>query len=189
MPKLQLPLRRGNLLVLSTIPRSHYLERTLIRRVLWSLRQTGGDYKTPYEDRDHNCRIGHNHVRPGRLGQGFREVKLKSIVHSGMVLQRWLHRLRCRLYYQYDDKYIFFCTNPIHALLHIPQCIAHLGPPCHYWCFSMERYGGWVKRQVVHNRKKPIEALNNRVLREEQVGSSLVMPPKSQAVRAIVSLS
>jgi hypothetical protein len=33
----------------------------------------------------------------------------------------------------------------------------------------MERFGGWVKRQAVHNRKLPIEALNNRVLQEEEV--------------------
>jgi hypothetical protein len=33
----------------------------------------------------------------------------------------------------------------------------------------MERHGGWLKRQVVKNRKKAIEALSNRVLLEEQV--------------------
>jgi hypothetical protein len=33
----------------------------------------------------------------------------------------------------------------------------------------MERFGGWVKRQAVHNRKLPVEALNNRVRQEEEV--------------------
>lgn len=33
----------------------------------------------------------------------------------------------------------------------------------------MERFGGGVKRQAVHNRKLPIEALNNRVRQEEEV--------------------
>ncbi|KAJ9111247.1 hypothetical protein QFC22_006547 [Naganishia vaughanmartiniae] len=41
---------------------------------------------------------------------------------------------------------------------------------------SMERFGGWAKRQVVHNRKNPIEALNNRVLREEQVSIKKFIP-------------
>lgn len=33
----------------------------------------------------------------------------------------------------------------------------------------MERYGGWIKREVVKNRKKPMEALNGKVLVQEQV--------------------
>lgn len=40
----------------------------------------------------------------------------------------------------------------------------------------MERFGGWVKRQVVHNRKLPIAALNNRVRQEEEV---CVLAPRS----------
>jgi hypothetical protein len=76
----------------------------------------------------------------------------------------------CRLYYQYDVKYLAFCTNPIHALLHIADNIRWLGPPSQYWCFSIERFGAWVKTQAINNRKKPIQFLNNRLRREEQVG-------------------
>lgn len=43
----------------------------------------------------------------------------------------------------------------------------------------MERYGGWVKRQVVKNRKRPTEALNNRIMVQEQV-STLVWFADSQ---------
>lgn len=40
----------------------------------------------------------------------------------------------------------------------------------------MERYGGWVKREVLKNRKRPIEALNNRVLMQEQVSPMAIAP-------------
>ncbi|KAI5449394.1 hypothetical protein NCC49_004736 [Naganishia albida] len=73
-----------------------------------------------------------------------------------------------RLYYRYGSKYLSFCTNPIHALLHLPQYIRMLGSPCHYCCFSMLGFGGWVKRQVLHNRKSSIEASSDRVLRESR---------------------
>lgn len=77
-----------------------------------------------------------------------------------------------------------FCTAPLHALLHIAHYVRRQGPPCHYWCFTMERHGGWLKRQVVKNRKKAIEALSNRVLVEEQVHQLIAMIESSTSVVA-----
>lgn len=62
-----------------------------------------------------------------------------------------------------------FCTAPIHALLHLVDCIEWQGPPCYYWCFATERYGGWLKRWAGENNKDTVVALSNRVVREEQV--------------------
>ncbi|KAJ9115199.1 hypothetical protein QFC20_001066 [Naganishia adeliensis] len=77
------------------------------------------------------------------------------------------------LYYRFDAKFLPVCTAPLHALLHMGECIRRQGPPCHYWCYTMERYGGWVKREVLKNRKRPIEALNNRVFMQEQISQVL----------------
>ncbi|KAJ9096484.1 hypothetical protein QFC20_006427 [Naganishia adeliensis] len=67
------------------------------------------------------------------------------------------------------------------------------GPPCHYWCYTMERYGGWVKREVLNNRKRPIEALNTRVLNQEQISqvlSTIEQPDELVAwMNAVTSLS
>lgn len=46
----------------------------------------------------------------------------------------------------------------------------------------MERYGGWVKREVLKNRKRPIEALNNRVFMQEQVSLGHICQASSVSV-------
>lgn len=58
-----------------------------------------------------------------------------------------------RLYYKFEKKFIPFCTAPIHTLLHMVDCIEWQGPPCYYWCFSIERYGGWLKRWAGQNNQ------------------------------------
>lgn len=75
------------------------------------------------------------------------------------------------LYYRFDTKFMPFCTAPIHAMLHVVDCIEWQGPMCHYWCFPIERYGGWLKRWVGENNKDTVLALSNRIVREEQVSS------------------
>lgn len=46
----------------------------------------------------------------------------------------------------------------------------------------MERHGGWLKRQVVKNRKNAVEALSNRVLVEEQVHQLIALIKESGPV-------
>jgi hypothetical protein len=101
------------------------------------------------------------------MGRAIREVRHLCCPELTLVLIALLDRL----YYQYDIKYLAFCTNPIHALLHVADNIRWLGPPSQYWCFSIERFGAWVKTQAISNRKKPIQFLNNR-LRRGASGSS-----------------
>lgn len=102
------------------------------------------------------------------MGNGVGEVSRSSMF--SLDAQELISYSCVRLYYQYKDKNLPFCTAPIHSLLHVVENIRRTGPPCHTWCFSMERFGGWVKRQVT-NRTRPIVALTNRLLKEERVSS------------------
>lgn len=61
-----------------------------------------------------------------------------------------------------------FCTAPVHAMLHVVDCIEWQRPPCRYWCFAIERYGGWLKKEL-NNNQLPVVALSNRVIKQEQV--------------------
>ncbi|KAJ9109972.1 hypothetical protein QFC20_003172 [Naganishia adeliensis] len=73
-----------------------------------------------------------------------------------------------RLYYQYRESHMPFCTAPIHAMLHVVDYIEWQGPPCRYWCFCIERYGGWLKKEL-NNNQLPVVALSNRVIKQEQI--------------------
>lgn len=76
--------------------------------------------------------------------------------------------MHSRVYYQYKEIHLPFCTAPVHAMLHIADYIEQQGPPCRYWCFAIERYGGWLKREL-NNNQLPVVALSNRILKQEQV--------------------
>ncbi|KAJ9092704.1 hypothetical protein QFC20_007305 [Naganishia adeliensis] len=111
------------------------------------------------------------------------EISMEQVVDIESGYVDWVKDFE-ELYYMYDPHNISYCTGPIHALLHIGHYIREQGPPCHYWCFTMERHGGWLKRQVVKNRKKAIEALSNRVLLEEQIHQLIAMIEQAGPVLA-----
>ncbi|KAJ9109825.1 hypothetical protein QFC20_003241 [Naganishia adeliensis] len=48
----------------------------------------------------------------------------------------------------------------------------------------MEGHGEWLKRKVVKNRKKAIEALSNRVLLEEQIHQLIAMMEQARPLLA-----
>lgn len=73
------------------------------------------------------------------------------------------------LYYEFKYRNLPLCTNPIHALLHVADCIEEQGPLCNYWCFSMERTCGAIKRKAQRNRTNAITALSNSIAIREQV--------------------
>jgi hypothetical protein len=72
------------------------------------------------------------------------------------------------LYYGGQTDNLQNCTAPIHALLHVVPIIDMQGPPCYYWCFSVERFGGWMKKNL-HNRKDILKSLSNAVIKQEEV--------------------
>jgi len=81
-----------------------------------------------------------------------------------------------RLYYRYKISNLPYCTAPIHGLLHVVQYIRWQGPPAVYWCFSLERLVGQLKRET-SNRKTPVAALGNRLLKKEQVNIECLYRP------------
>jgi hypothetical protein len=74
------------------------------------------------------------------------------------------------------------CTAPIHALLHVAQYIRQQGPPCQYWCFYIERFGAYIKRQVVRNKKKPFETLHNRLVIEQRLHQLIMQLDNPSAI-------
>ncbi|KAJ9096477.1 hypothetical protein QFC21_005299 [Naganishia friedmannii] len=46
------------------------------------------------------------------------------------------------------------------------------GPPSYYWCFAIERFGGWLKRNI-KNRKDVLRSLMNIIMRQEQINTLL----------------
>lgn len=61
------------------------------------------------------------------------------------------------------------CTAPVHALLHAVDCIRWQGPLCGYWCFGLERFGGWIKSFAWRNNKDVVSWINNQLVQREQV--------------------
>lgn len=57
-------------------------------------------------------------------------------------------------------------------MLHVAACIRAQGPPANYWCFAMERYGGWVTRWAKSNQKQVITAVPNRIVKQERVSKA-----------------
>lgn len=76
-----------------------------------------------------------------------------------------------RLYYRYQVNRLPFLTAPIHSLLHLHDQVLWQGPPCMYWCFSLERFAGWMKDNV-DNWKDTTVAMGNSVKHREQVRDS-----------------
>lgn len=48
------------------------------------------------------------------------------------------------------------------------DCVAQQGLMFTYWCFSLERFGGWLKSNL-RNMKDPLITIANLVLKREQV--------------------
>jgi hypothetical protein len=72
------------------------------------------------------------------------------------------------IYKTFEPEGLHRCTAPVHTLLHIAAMLEMHGPPCYYWCFSIERVGGWMKRSI-KSRRHLLVALSNVMIREEQV--------------------
>lgn len=72
-------------------------------------------------------------------------------------------------------------------MLHVVDCIEWQGPMCYYWCFPIERYGGWLKRWVGDNNKDTVLALSNRIVREEQVSAGVSVSGRANVI--VVGLS
>jgi hypothetical protein len=60
------------------------------------------------------------------------------------------------------------CTLPLHALLHIADDIAAIGPVWCYWAFPMERFCGALAR-ANKSRRYPYSSINRRVLQVSQL--------------------
>ncbi|KAI5448975.1 hypothetical protein NCC49_005708 [Naganishia albida] len=101
-------------------------------------------------------------------------------LHKGIV--RWVRAFE-QLYYGFDPKYMPMCTAPIHALLHAVDCIRWQGPLCGYWCFALERFGGWIKSFAWRNNKDVVSWINNQLVqREQMVQLSLMLDRKDVRV-------
>ncbi|KAI5454312.1 hypothetical protein NCC49_004369 [Naganishia albida] len=83
------------------------------------------------------------------------EIKRSAVDALERGFVAWVEEFEL-LYYGFKPKNLPVFTAPIHALLHIAQYIRKQGPLCHHWCFYIERYGAWVKRQALPNaRSRP----------------------------------
>lgn len=100
------------------------------------------------------------------MGSGFRKVSFPAIWAALVVATDSAPVLR--LYYEFRTDRLPVLTSPIHHLLHLYDCIVRQGPPSYYWCFGLERFGGWLK-QNVRNRRDAITALSNIVIYQEKV--------------------
>ncbi|KAI0682508.1 hypothetical protein BC835DRAFT_1298874 [Cytidiella melzeri] len=65
-------------------------------------------------------------------------------------------------YYQYEDFRLDFCVLPIHGLLHIADDIRTLGPMSVTWTFYLERYCGFLKREL-QSRSQPWRNIDIRL--------------------------
>lgn len=77
-------------------------------------------------------------------------------------------------YFGNDPDRIAVCTLPLHALLHIADDIAALGPVWCYWAFPMERFCGAIAR-ANKSRRYPYSSINRRVLQVSQLSQIKLM--------------
>lgn len=71
-------------------------------------------------------------------------------------------------YFHNDRKRLRVCTLPLHALLHIADDIAAMGPVWCYWAFPMERFCGAIAR-ANKSRRYPYSSINRHVLQLSQL--------------------
>ncbi|KAH9828627.1 uncharacterized protein C8Q71DRAFT_799969 [Rhodofomes roseus] len=72
------------------------------------------------------------------------------------------------LYYRHDPARLALCPLTIHALLHIADSIAAIGPVWTAWAFPMERYCGQLLRGI-RSRRFPYASLDNYILERSQL--------------------
>jgi hypothetical protein len=99
-------------------------------------------------------------------GSGLREVSQDMMPPPADSFTKAI--ITCRLYHQCDSSTLPFCTSPMYALLYVTDYIEWQGPPRRYWCFAVERYGGWLKKEL-NNNQSAVVALSNRMIKQEQV--------------------
>jgi hypothetical protein len=72
-------------------------------------------------------------------------------------------------YYQYDEARLSTCVLTVHALLHIGDSVAQIGPVWASWAFPMERYCGTLQR-ALRSRRFPYACLDRYIYQDAMLG-------------------
>ncbi|EJD35525.1 hypothetical protein AURDEDRAFT_75228 [Auricularia subglabra TFB-10046 SS5] len=78
-------------------------------------------------------------------------------IRTGFI--SWVKRYE-QLYYQHNPSRLSTCVSTVHALLHIADSIAAMGPVGCYWSFVMERFCSSL-RPAIRSRKYPYTSIDN----------------------------
>ncbi|KAJ9092331.1 hypothetical protein QFC20_007411 [Naganishia adeliensis] len=114
-----------------------------------------------------------HYLKLAKLARGLTKLVISTddLVVMYREASEWVEEFE-KLYYRGTPDNLHRCTAPIHALLHVVPIIAAQGPPCYYWCFAIERFGGWMKRSI-KSRSQILKALTNTMITNEQIHSVL----------------
>ncbi|KAH7335740.1 hypothetical protein B0J17DRAFT_729521 [Rhizoctonia solani] len=123
------------------------------------IESSGSTMPTSYGCRVPNISLPHHGNATAEAWSILRISRTMSSIREGFI--KWVQDYE-QYYYQYSFNRMQTCTVNIHYLLHVADCIQHLGPVWCYWLFPMERFCSFVGG-VVKSRRFPFENIARRI--------------------------